>query len=94
MPMTKPSSPGITTIARQVGLPREIVSYCVEAGLVHQPLTAADVAELRRIRRLRALEVNLPGIEIILRLRRRVLVLQTELAQLRAELSQIQSQLE
>jgi hypothetical protein len=47
--------------------------------LVTEPLTNAELTELRRIRRLQELGVNLQGIEIILHMRRRILALQAEL---------------
>ena len=49
--------------------------------MVRQPLTGEDLAELRRVRRLRELGVNLAGIEIILRMRRRILAMEAELSQ-------------
>ena len=44
-----------------------------------EPLTDVDLRELRRIRRLQELGVNMQGIEIILRMRRRIQELQAEL---------------
>jgi DNA-binding transcriptional MerR regulator len=58
------------------------VRHCVEVGLVNERLAERDLAELRRVRRLNALGVNLPGIEIILRMRRRIEALQAELTRL------------
>ena len=46
--------------------------------LVAVPITSGDLVELRRIRRLRELGVNMPGIEVILHMRRRIRALQTE----------------
>jgi MerR family transcriptional regulator/heat shock protein HspR len=58
--------------ARRCGLtPRDIRRY-VRRGLVSEVLTEADLAELRRIRRLINLGVNLAGVEIILHMRRRI----------------------
>jgi DNA-binding transcriptional MerR regulator len=47
-------------------------------GLVAAPLTGPALAELRRIRRLKELGVNVPGIEVILQMRQRILTLQAE----------------
>jgi len=69
----------IRTAGRQTGLPRQTVQECVERRLVREPLSAADLAELRRIRRLQELGVNLQGIEIILHMRRRIQALQADL---------------
>ncbi|MGD9047910.1 MAG: chaperone modulator CbpM [Anaerolineae bacterium] len=69
----------ISTAGKRTGLPPQVVEECVERSLVHQPLTEADLLELRRIRRLQDLGVNLQGIEIILHMRRRIQMLQVEL---------------
>ena len=65
-------------IARQVDLSVEVLEYCREAGLVDYSVTNVDLIELRRIRRLQMLGVNLEGIEIILHMRRRILARQSE----------------
>ena len=52
----------------------------MERRLVSEPLTDADLSELRRIRRLQELGVDLQGIEVILRMRRRMQALRSELA--------------
>jgi DNA-binding transcriptional MerR regulator len=70
----------ISTVERRTGLSSQVVRECVERSLVREPLTDADLLELRRIRRLQELGVNMQGIEIILRMRRRIQVLQAELA--------------
>jgi DNA-binding transcriptional MerR regulator len=69
----------IRTAGQQTGLSRQTVQKCVERRLVREPLSADDLAELRRIRRLRELGVNLQGIEIILHMRRRIQALQVDL---------------
>ena len=69
----------IRTAGRQTGLSHQTVRECVERRLVREPLSAADLAELRRIRRLQELGVNLQGIEIILHMRRRIQALQADL---------------
>ena len=50
-------------------------------------LTETDLAELRRIRRLTDLGINLTGVEIILRMRRQIEELQAEMARLKALLA-------
>jgi hypothetical protein len=70
----------VRTAVRQTGLSPQVVEECVERRLIREPLTDADLLELRRIRRLRELGVNIQGIEIILRMRHRIQVLQAELA--------------
>lgn len=69
----------MSTAVRQSGLSFRVVRECVSRRLIIEPLTDADLAELRRIRRLQELGVNLQGIEIILHMRRRIQALQTEL---------------
>jgi hypothetical protein len=60
-----------------------LVRRCVRLALVSDELTAEELGELRRIRRLIELGVNLTGIEIILRMRERIIGLEAELARLR-----------
>ena len=69
----------ITTATRRTGLTQTVIQECVTRRLVVEPLTDDDLADLRRIRRLRELGVNLQGIEIILHMRRRIQTLQAEL---------------
>jgi DNA-binding transcriptional MerR regulator len=73
----------IDMAARRTGLEPHAIRHCVQAGLVSGCLTEDDVAELRRVRRLTDLEVNLAGAEIIVRMRRRIVKLQTLLGQSR-----------
>ena len=68
----------IRVAVRRTGLDEEVVQECVRREVVGQPLTERDLVELRRIRRLRELGVNMPGIEIILHMRRRLEALQAE----------------
>lgn len=70
----------IRVAVRRSGLAEEMVEECVARRLVGDSLTEADLAELRRIRRLLELGVNLPGIEVALQMRRRIQALQAELA--------------
>ncbi len=72
----------IRKAARRAGVDVTVVWHCVEVGLMETEMTEADLAELRRVRRLMALGINLAGVEVILRLRRRIQQLQEELARL------------
>ena len=74
----------ITIAARRTGLsPRSVRRY-LRMGLVDEMLGEAELVELRRIRRLTSLGVNLAGVEIILRMRRQIEELQAEVARLSA----------
>lgn len=73
----------VTTAVRRSGLSEEIVQECVMREIVTDPLTDEDVIELRRIRRLRDLGVNLPGIEVIFHMRQRMQEMQAELNRVR-----------
>ena len=84
MPGSQKTVVTITTAVRRSGLTEEIVHECVERRLVQEPFTDAELAELRRIRRLQELGLNLPGIEVVLHMRRRILRLQAEMAQLQS----------
>jgi hypothetical protein len=70
----------IRVAVRRTGLAEEVVQDCLRRRVVAEPLTERDLVELRRVRRLRALGVNMPGIEIILHMRRRMQALQTAIA--------------
>lgn len=72
----------IRTAGQQTGLSSRVVRECVQRRLVSEPLSEADLVELRRIRRLQELGVNMPGIEVILHMRRRIPALQAELERL------------
>ena len=65
----------VTVAVRSSGLSQRQVRECLVRSLVQEPLTEDDLAELRRIRRLLELGINLPGIEVILRMRRRLLAM-------------------
>ena len=54
----------------------------MQLGLISSVLTAHELTELRRVRRLSSLGVNLAGVEIILRMRRRILELHAEIERL------------
>lgn len=76
----------IRRAANRAGVETRVVRHCVEVGVVNEALTEADLAELRRARRLMSLGVNLPGVEIILWMRRQIEDLQGRVAQLKAQL--------
>jgi DNA-binding transcriptional MerR regulator len=73
----------IEIAARRTGLETRTIRRCLRVGLVSSSLTEDDLADLRRVRRLTELEVNLAGVEIIVRMRRRIVELEAELAHLR-----------
>ena len=66
----------ISVAAHRTGLSTRSVRRCIQRGLVSEKLTEAELADLRRIRRLTNLGVNLSGVEIILRMRRQIIELQ------------------
>lgn len=76
----------IKKAARQAGVNVHVVQYCIEVGVTEERLTEEDLAELRRVRRLMSLGINLPGAEVILRMRRRIQELEAEIAQLERRL--------
>lgn len=79
----------ITVAARRTGLsPRTIRRY-VQRGLVSETLTEADLPELRRIRRLTDLGINLAGVEATLHIRRRIEELKAEVTYLQALLDAV-----
>lgn len=69
----------IRVAARRVGLSPRTVRRYVRCGLVDKALTEVDLAELRRIRRLTDLGINLAGVEAILRMRSRIEALEEQL---------------
>jgi hypothetical protein len=70
----------VTVAVERTGLSQQLVEECIDRQLVDQRLTDADLPELRRVRRLQELGINIQGIEVILRMRRRMKALQSELA--------------
>jgi hypothetical protein len=72
----------IRVAVQRTGLPEQIVEECITRRMVAEPMTEADLAELRRIRRLQELGINLPGIEAILHMRRRMQDLQATISRL------------
>jgi MerR family transcriptional regulator/heat shock protein HspR len=76
----------VVVAAERTGLSSRTVRRYVRVGLVEVPLTDARLAELRRIRRLTELGINLAGVEVILHMRGRIESLQADVARLRAAL--------
>jgi MerR family transcriptional regulator/heat shock protein HspR len=74
----------ITVAARRVGLSPCTVRRYVRRGLLAEALTEDELAELRRIRRLTELGINLAGVEVILSMRRQIEQLRAEVARLEA----------
>ncbi|MDQ5852814.1 MAG: hypothetical protein M3380_12255 [Chloroflexota bacterium] len=75
--------------ATAVALDLTVVRLCAESGLIApaQGYDEADLAELRRVRRLiEDLGLDQPAIEVVLRMRRRMLALQAQVQQLETEL--------
>ena len=63
--------------------PRTVRRY-MQLGLIRSVVTVDELAELRRVRRLTNLGVNLAGVDIVLRMRRRIEQLQAEIDRLEA----------
>lgn len=84
--MSRERKEGITitirTAVRQTGLSDHYVRECIHRRLVCEPLDFDDLVELRRIRRLQELGVNMAGIEVILRMRQQIRALQAEMDRL------------
>lgn len=76
----------VNKAAREARVEVRVVRYCIEVGVTDADLTENDVAELRRVRRLMSLGINLPGVEVILRMRRRFKELDAEIARLERRL--------
>lgn len=76
----------VSVAARRCGLSPTTVRRYIRWGLVQTPLTEEDLVALRRIRRLTELGINLAGVEVILRMRRRIEELLEELHRLRTAL--------
>lgn len=72
----------IKTAVRRTGLSEEIVQECVTREIIAAPLTDNDVRELRRVRRLHELGVNLQGIEVIMHMREQIRGLRAEMERL------------
>ncbi len=79
------------TLAAQTGLPVEVIQELIDLGLIGalpEP-TETDLRELRRVRRLiDTLGLSHEAVDVILQMRRRLVALQNEVAQLRMELSE------
>lgn len=70
----------VSLAVQRTGLSHDEVRRIVACRIVLEPLAEADLAELRRIRRLQEIGVNLAGIEVILHMRRRIAEQRAELA--------------
>ena len=78
------------TLAAQTGLPVEVIQELIDLGLIGmlpEP-TETDLRELRRVRRLIELGLSHEAVDVILQMRRRLVALQNEVAQLRMELAE------
>ncbi|MBN1656911.1 MAG: hypothetical protein JXA93_00845 [Anaerolineae bacterium] len=69
----------IKTAVRRSGLTEELVQECVMRQIVPDPLTGDDLQELRRVRRLQDLGINLQGIEVIMHMREQIQALRAEM---------------
>ena len=79
--------------ATAVALDLAVVRLCAESGLIApaQGYDEADLAELRRVRRLiEDLGLDQPAIEVVVRMRRRLLTLQARVQRLETELRLLQ----
>jgi MerR family transcriptional regulator/heat shock protein HspR len=76
----------ILVAAQRTGLSVRTVRRYIRCGLVNSALTKMDLEQLRRIRRLTELGVNLAGVEIILHMRRQIEELLAERERLEAHL--------
>ncbi len=81
----------LETLAAQTGLPVEVIQELIELGLIGilpEP-TETDLRELRRVRRLiDTLGLSHEAVDVILQMRRRLVALQNEVAQLRMALAE------
>jgi DNA-binding transcriptional MerR regulator len=74
----------LAVASSRTGLSVRRIRHCIRLQLVSQTLTETELAQLRRIRRLSELGINLAGIEVILRMRRQILRLQDQIKQLQS----------
>ena len=74
----------ITKAADCSGLSVRAVHECIERGFVEKEITEAELANLRRVRRLLDLGINWAGVEVVLHMRRQIQSLRAELARLQA----------
>jgi DNA-binding transcriptional MerR regulator len=74
----------ITKAADSSGLSVRAVHECISRGFVDQEMTEAQLACLRRVRRLLNLGINWAGVEVVLHMRQQIEALQKELARLQA----------
>lgn len=82
------------TLATQTGLPVEVIQDLIDRELIGAFAEPGedDLCELRRVRRLiETLGLSHEAIDVVLQMRRRLVALQREVAQLRAELAERRS---
>jgi hypothetical protein len=75
--------------AMEVALDLAVVRLCAESGLIAPPqgYDEADLAELRRVRRLiEDLGLDQSAVELVVRMRRRLLTLQAQVQRIETEL--------
>ena len=80
MPPESTTAISLSVAVQRTGLSDDEVQRLIARRLVVEPLAEADLAEMRRIRRLQELGVNLAGIEIILHMRQRIIEQRADLA--------------
>jgi predicted nuclease with TOPRIM domain len=76
----------VAVAAHRTGLAERVVRRCVQMGLVRDRLT-----ELRRVKRLSELGINMAGIEVVFRMRRQIEELQAERTRLQAQVESLVS---
>ena len=102
--MSQPERPDfemIVRVARASGLETEVVFECIERRVLLHPEEAAPsepdrweeeaVAQLLRVRRLRALGVNMQGVEVISHMRRRLIAMREARDELERELEELRA---
>jgi len=84
----------IQVAAARAGVHPSTLRRYVQLGLVATPLSGENLAQVRRIRRLSELGINLAGIEIILRMRQQIDDLVSRIQQLeeQAELTSVEEE--
>jgi len=79
----------VEEIATYTGLPPALIQRFIDLELIvpRMPYTEVELRELRRARRLvDGLGIDVETVEVLLRMRRRILALQREVARLQADL--------
>jgi DNA-binding transcriptional MerR regulator len=81
----------VAVAAHRTRLAERVVRRCVQMGLVRDRLTEAELTELRRVKRLSELGINMAGIEVVFRMRRQIEELQAERTRLQAQVESLVS---